>query len=42
VAEIPVSSKIGKSKGVPRARVIVCTAIFGFTWWLPLKKGIIN
>ena len=41
-AEIPVSLKIGKVKGVSPARVAINTAIFGFTWWLPLKKGVID
>ncbi|MBW2636726.1 MAG: hypothetical protein JRC86_04245 [Deltaproteobacteria bacterium] len=42
LSEIPISSKIGRAKGVPRARVIILTAIFGFTWWLPLKRGVIS
>jgi hypothetical protein len=40
LSEIPISLKIGRAKGVPRARVIILTAIFGFTWWLPLKRGV--
>ncbi|MBW2544718.1 MAG: hypothetical protein JRD43_04500 [Deltaproteobacteria bacterium] len=41
-AEIPVSSKIGRAKGISGARIVVNTAIFGFTWWLPLKKGVFD
>jgi len=43
IIEIPmVSLKIGKEKGVPVSIVVLKTILFGFTWWLPLKKGIIN
>lgn len=41
LSEIPISLKIGRSKGIPRGRVITLTAIFGFTWWLPLKRGVL-
>ena len=43
IIEIPmVSMKIGKGKGVPVSIVVLKTILFGFTWWLPLKKGIIK
>jgi uncharacterized membrane protein HdeD (DUF308 family) len=41
-AEIPVSSKIGRDKGLSLARVGVKTIIFGFTWWVPVKKGVFD
>jgi hypothetical protein len=40
VSEIPISWKIGRAKGISRSRVIILTAIFGFTWWLPVKRGV--
>ncbi len=40
--EIAVSYRIGKEKGLSALRVVVMTILFGFTWWLPLKLGIIE
>ena len=43
ILEIPVLSlKIGRSKQVPYSMIILKTILYGFTWWLPLKKGIID
>ena len=43
ILEIPiVSLKIGREKKVPDSMTIIKTILFGFTWWLPLKKGIID
>jgi hypothetical protein len=43
VAEIPMTGlKIGKEKNIPIPTTIIKTLLFGFTWWLPLKKGIIQ
>lgn len=43
IAEIPLSGlRIGREKNIPVPVVIVKTTLFGFTWWLPLKKGIIR
>lgn len=40
VLEIPYAFKLlGKLNPAP-ARVIVGTLLFGFTWWLPAKRGI--
>jgi hypothetical protein len=41
-SEIPYARKIGSEKNIPFSRVVVKTILFGFTWWLPLKKGIIK
>ena len=40
--EIPLSSKIGRERGLPMARVAIKTIIFGFTWWVPVWKGIFD
>jgi hypothetical protein len=41
--EIPlVSLKIGKEKQIPIGMIILKTLLYGFTWWLPLKKGLIE
>ncbi len=41
-AEIPISLKIGKDKQLPTRTIIIKTLMFGFTWWLPLRKEIIS
>lgn len=41
-AEISLSLKIGKAKGLSTAAVVFKTLVFGFTWWVPLKKGVIS
>ena len=40
--ELAASIPIGKSKGIPIGTVVVKTIIFGITWWLPLKFGVIK
>ncbi len=43
ILEIPlVSLKIGREKKIPDSMTIIKTILYGFTWWLPLKKGIID
>lgn len=43
IVEIPLSSmKIGRAKNIPAPTIAAKTILFGFTWWLPLKKGIID
>ncbi len=41
-SEIKTGLAIGNSLGLNKRRVVINTFIFGFTWWLPLKKGIIG
>lgn len=36
------SMKIGKEKQIPATMIIMKTLLYGFTWWLPLKMGIID
>jgi len=38
--ELFISIPIAKKAGVSKGKAIVKTIIFGFTWWLPLKKGV--
>lgn len=40
--ELPISSGIGRAKGLSMFHTFIHTAIFGFTWWVPLKKGVID
>ncbi len=41
-AEIPVASRVGRERGLSTSRVVVKTVIFGFTWWVALKRGVIE
>jgi len=41
--EVPAAAlKIGRSRGLSLIEIFVKTTAFGFTWWLPLKKGVIT
>lgn len=40
--ELILSIRIGKAAGISTLRSVVKTLAFGFTWWLPLKLGIIK
>jgi len=40
--ELAISTRIGKNLGLSSARTVIKTLLFGFTWWLPLKLGIIK
>lgn len=42
VAELPLALQVGKASGVGLARTVVMDLLFGFTWWLPVKRGIIK
>jgi|WetSurMetagenome_2_1015567.scaffolds.fasta_scaffold1178455_1 hypothetical protein len=42
LAESPVGLKIGRAKNLSITRSLVKTWLFGFTWWLPLKMGVID
>ena len=40
--EIPTALRIGRKKALRPIKVIVMNILFGFTWWLPLSRGIIE
>ncbi|MCD6570984.1 MAG: hypothetical protein J7L53_09815 [Deltaproteobacteria bacterium] len=40
--ELLVSLGIGKKMGLSLLRTVTKTLLFGFTWWLPLKLGVIK
>lgn len=42
ITEVPVIAFMFKDKDIPTGTVLVKTFLFGFTWWLPYKKGILN
>ena len=42
VSEIPLCVKLGRERGVLSATAVFKALLFGFTWWVPLKRGIID
>ncbi len=42
LAEIPIALSIGRKRDLAIFRIIVSTLVLGFTWWVPLKIGIIR
>jgi len=36
------SMKIGKEKQIPVTMIVMKTLLYGFTWWVPLKMGVIK
>lgn len=40
--ELYLSIPVGKAAGLSPERTIIKTMLFGYTWWLPLKLGIIE
>ncbi len=40
VLEIPLAMKMLKDKSPSFGRLVVGTLLFGYTWWVPAKKGI--
>lgn len=41
-SELPISIQIAKKNRVPIRTAVLKTLVFGFTWWLPLRKGVIS
>jgi hypothetical protein len=40
--ELRTAFKIGRSKDLTDRRIIIKNMLFGFTWWVPLRRGIFN
>jgi uncharacterized protein YhhL (DUF1145 family) len=40
--ELILSIPIGKKAGIPTGTTVLNTLLFGFTWWLPVKMGVLN
>ena len=41
-AELFTALKIGREKGLTTRTTVTKTLLYGFTWWVPLKKGIFD
>jgi len=40
--ELILSIPIGKKAGISTATTVLKTLLFGFTWWLPVKMGVLD
>jgi len=40
--ELALALGIGRARGLSTLRTVIKTLLFGFTWWLPLKLGVIK
>jgi hypothetical protein len=36
------SISIGKKAGISTDKAVLKTLLFGFTWWLPMKMGVLE
>jgi hypothetical protein len=41
LAELKSALRIGQEHDIPVLRIIIRDMLFGFTWWLPLKIGVL-
>ncbi len=39
-SELFITLPLGRQKGLSSTRTVLMTMLFGFTWWVPLKRGI--
>lgn len=39
-AELPAALRLAREKSIPTGLAVLKTLLLGFTWWLPLKRGI--
>lgn len=42
IFELRTALKVGAEKGVSKMRTVLKNLLFGFTWWVPLKRGILQ
>jgi len=40
--ELKTALRVGREKGLSDLRIVLLNLIFGFTWWVPVKRGIIK
>jgi hypothetical protein len=40
--ELLTTLKIGREKGLSTQTTVTKTLLYGFTWWVPVKKGIFD
>ncbi len=42
LSELTVSLPIGRENNLTTRRIVINTLVFGFTWWTPLRRGVID
>lgn len=42
VFELKTALQVGRDRGLSKLRIVILNLLFGFTWWVPLKQGIIT
>jgi hypothetical protein len=42
LSEVRIAMEVGKPKDIPPLTIVIKTILFGFTWWLPLRMGIMD
>jgi hypothetical protein len=42
LSEMRTALRIGEEKGLSLARILGMSLLFGFTWWVPLRMGVIE
>jgi hypothetical protein len=42
ISEILVTIPLAKQRNFPIGTAVLKTLLFGFTWWIPFKQGIMN
>jgi hypothetical protein len=40
--ELRTALEVGRSKGLSDRTIFLKNILFGFTWWVPLRRGIFN
>lgn len=40
--ELKTALRIGHEKGLSDLRIVLKNLLFGFTWWVPVKRGIMS
>jgi len=41
-SELMTSLKVGNEKGLSTSTTVIKTLLYGFTWWVPVRKGILQ
>lgn len=41
LVELKTALRVGRAKGMNDRSILLMDLIFGFTWWVPLKNGVI-
>jgi hypothetical protein len=40
--ELKTALRVGRDRGLYELRIVIMTLLFGFTWWVPLKREIVK